>query len=150
MDSGATASQNERHAGAATPAHLTTRVTSERITHMELSAFGNAAITFVPERAAQPPKSETTGNVTLRTEAHPGTPAYFEATYIISGHLERDGIRLHSNLHISVPVTGHPADAPYRSVELEAAARLPDALRSLADAVEKELAATPQTDGTPP
>jgi len=109
---------------------------------MELTNFGNAAISFIPEDPGSPPSSTTTGNVTVNTEGVPGRPAYFEATYVIGGHLESDTVRLGSTLHIRVPVTGLPADAPYRTVELQAAARLPDALRSLADAIGKQIAPT--------
>jgi hypothetical protein len=131
--------QDEMRTGAATPVRQTTRVIIERTSRMELTNFGNAAISFIPEDPGSPPSSTTTGNVTVNTEGVPGRPAYFEATYVIAGHLDSDTVRLGSTLHIRVPVTGAPDDAPYRKVELQAARRIPDALRALADAVEKNL-----------
>lgn len=94
----------------------------------------NGQVTHLPAVAAVPTSDGT--------EATKGLPAVFEVTFMIATEHDVDDRRMPNTFHWQTAIPNMPRDAAYRAIETAAAELLPGQLRQLADALEKEVAAT--------
>ncbi|WP_139300533.1 hypothetical protein [Wenxinia saemankumensis] len=111
---------------------------------MEIRSFANGSVTFMAGDPGRPRTEERQGNVTVVNEARASTPDSFEVRFFVSFSEETAGIAhsQHINLSSVVPVSDEGLGAPYREIESKGAASLPGMLRSLADALEANIAET--------
>jgi hypothetical protein len=101
--------------------------------------IGNGSIQFMNAVEPTPASRETTGNVTIVNEAKPGSPAYFQVSFMIDTTFENGGIDFNNIFHWTVVTDEKDYRAAYRSVEDRAARLIAPMLRSLADKIEADL-----------
>jgi hypothetical protein len=95
----------------------------------------NGKVAFRNKVVAIPATSKTTGNVTIKNAAIPGTPEYFEVSFEITAEVEDQGASAYNLLSLTIPILDSER-AVYREVETRAALKIAPLLRSIADTVE--------------
>ncbi|WP_139802578.1 hypothetical protein [Aurantimonas sp. 22II-16-19i] len=102
--------------------------------------FGNGSIEFERGIPGTPETVERSGNSTFITRAQPGTPAHFDATFMLVIRGENDGLEFSNTFHLSVPVPNDDHCATYRAIEAEAARLLAPVLRGASEEIDRMVA----------
>jgi len=107
---------------------------------VESVEFGYGSVQFVKEIKPTPEKSDTKGNVTIKTVASPGQQEHFIVTFMLTC-AEKEDSNFRANIfHWSEVVTGLPRTTSYGEVEAQAARQIAPNLRQAADAIEQLVA----------
>jgi hypothetical protein len=103
-------------------------------------SFGHGTLRYFSAVDEVPATSKTTGNVTVNNMGSPGSPAYFEVSFMLSADFEEGGMTRTNIFHWNVSVLDMNIKSSYRDVESEAARKIGPMLRQLADSIEKQVA----------
>jgi hypothetical protein len=113
---------------------------------MRLKEFPPGSLQHQPAEPGRELSNRTShvGDATITvTDAEiPQKPAMFRVTFFISFAHGSVVPEEHDHLHLTIQLPGDNADQSYREVEEQAARRVPGVLRSLAVAVEQDIART--------
>lgn len=96
-------------------------------------------VNFVRGNDPAPATSRVEGNVTYHTEAVKGSPDKFEVNFWTSATFEEDDVQTGWFFQLPVHVTGFDRNQPFVDIESAAADKLVPMLRSIADAIEKQI-----------
>lgn len=96
-------------------------------------------VNFVRGEEPVPASSRVEGNVTYHTEAVEGSPDKFEVSFWTSATFEDDGGATRWFFQLPVQVTGMDRNQSFVDIEAAAADKLVPMLRSVADALEKQI-----------
>lgn len=103
--------------------------------------MGCGSIAYRIKVEARPEKKKTiAANVNVIEAAVDGSPAHYEATFILNGKFESaNGVSFSNVFHLTCIVPEENDLAQYRAVEDHAARQLAPMLRALADKIEADL-----------
>lgn len=107
---------------------------------LKLLTLNNGTIQYFSKIDAVPTTSEKAENVTVNIVGREEVPAHFQTSFMISVEIEEGPLKTGNVFHWNDVVPVAEPDAPYRSIEDQAARRIAPMLRLLADQIEADIA----------
>lgn len=112
--------------------------------------LGHGEVRFFKKVEATPTTTRRNGNVTVKNVGQPGSPAYFEVSYMIFCTIGERDHDYQNIIHCKVRVDEQDGMTPYFEIEDAAARQLAPMLREIADLVDAQVTAgdSQEADGS--